>query len=424
MLDLSLPRGIRDIEPEEYRLQSDIQEKFEQVARIFNFKLMQPAPIEHLAVLRAKSGSDIDKEIYAFKDKGGRDIGLRFDLTVGITRYVCSRRDLKPPMKLGCVGSAWRYEEPQHARYRWLRQWDLEIFGPPTIEADAEVIDASNAIFSRLGLDSCVIQIGDRRVVEEFITKILEIDSAERAVELMRALDKVQKKTYDELETEYKEKGFEASMLKSLFDFGSLRGAPNKVLAKLEELNLSSASELASLMESLRSRGLREFEFNMSIVRGIDYYTSVVFEIVDKKNPDLGSLCGGGRYDALPKIFGRPELTGTGAAGGMDRAAMSLRGPTSESSHLVYVIRADADAKQHATSLLAKLRAENVQAEADLQERSLSKQLETAGILGARWSLIVGKIELEAGLLILKDMVNRTEEKLTFEEALSKLKRP
>ena len=421
-MDLSLPRGIRDVEPDEYRLQDEIQKKFQDVAAIFNFRLMEPAPIENLAILRAKSGSDVDREIYSFKDKGGRDIGLRFDLTVGITRYVCSRRDLKPPVKLGCIGGVWRYEEPQHARYRWHRQWDLEIFGPPSIEADAEVIDASNSIFGALGLRSRLIQIGDRRVVEEFLRRTVRVDSEGKVVELMRALDKVQKKTYEDLEKEYVEKGFKPADLKALFEFGSLKGTPEKVLSKLEELKLDSSSEMASLRDSLRSRSIKEFDFNMSIVRGIDYYTAVVFEIVDREHPDLGALCGGGRYDLLPKTFGRPDLSGTGAAGGIERAALSLQGTARRPSDWVYVAHAGTDSRASAVELLTRLRAEGVPADADLQERPLGKQLEAASARGARWSLIVGKRELEAGTITLRDMQGRTEEKLTFDQVLGRLR--
>jgi histidyl-tRNA synthetase len=422
-LDLSLPRGIRDIEPDEYSLQADITRKFEEVALLYGFRLMEPAPIEHLAILRAKSGTEIDNEIYAFSDKGGREIGLRFDLTVGITRYVCSRRDLKPPVKLGCVGGVWRYEEPQHARYRWLRQWDLEVFGPPSIEADAEVIDASSAVFKRLGLDSCSVQIGDRRTVEEFIARSLGVDSEERRVELMRALDKVQKKTREELEQEYVQKGFKASDLRTLFEFGTLNGKPAKVLSRLEELHLESAGELAQLNDSLRSRGVKDFEFNMSIVRGIDYYTAAVFEIMDRDHPDLGALCGGGRYDLLPKIFGRPELSGTGAAGGMDRAALSLKGRPRPAKSWVYVACAGVEAKGKVRELTARLRADGVQADADLQGRSLGKQLEDAGSSGARWALILGKREIDAGVVTLRDLRSGEEQRIPFEEALLKVKR-
>ena len=422
-MDLTLPRGIRDIEPDEYELQDRVQKRFERVADLYNFQLMEPAPIEHLAILRAKSGSDVDKEIYSFADKGGREIGLRFDLTVGITRYVCSRRELKPPVKLGCVGGVWRYEEPQHARYRWHRQWDLEMFGPPSIEADAEVIDACSSVFAGLGLSSSSIQVGDRRVVEQLITRVLGISSAEQAVELMRALDKVQKKTYEDLEKEYEEKGFKPKDLKALFDFGKLKGEPEAVLSRLDELGLDSSSEMAQLRDSLRSRGLKDFEFNMSIVRGIDYYTAVVFEIVDRQHPDLGALCGGGRYDLLPKAFGRPELSGTGAAGGMDRAALSLKGARAAPVRLVYVAYAGTGLRGQAAKLLSELRAEGVKADADLQGRPLGRQLEDASSAGARWVIIIGKREIDAGTVTLREMQTREEESLPFEAALAKIRK-
>ena len=113
---------MRDIEPEEYSRHARVRSAFEDVARLYNFQVMEPAALEHLSILRAKSGEDVDKEIYAFKDKGGRDVGLRFDLTVGITRYVCSRRDLRLPAKIASFGGMWRYDEPQYGRYRWSHQ--------------------------------------------------------------------------------------------------------------------------------------------------------------------------------------------------------------------------------------------------------------------------------------------------------------
>lgn len=417
-MDLTLPRGIRDIEPEEFSLHDEIQKKFENVAELFKFRMMEPAPIEHLATLRAKSGSDIDKEIYAFKDKGGRDIGLRFDLTVGMTRYVCSRRDLKPPVKLACLGGAWRYEEPQHARYRWFKQWDLEIFGPPSIAADAEVIDASNQIFTRLGLKNCLVQVGDRRVVEEFVRKSLAVDSDEKAFELMRALDKVQKKTYEELEREYTQKGFKSAEIKELFDFGNIKGTPESVLSRLREHKLASVSEMETLLDSLRGRGLKQLEFNMSIVRGLDYYTAVVFEIVDRDRSDLGSLCGGGRYDMLPSIFGRPELSATGAAGGLERAAMSLSGRGAAPRKWVYVAHAGEGLLESVSRYLSRLRMADVPADGDLQDRTLSKQLEAARALGATWVLVVGKRELKVEKVTLRKMETGEEQTLTFEQAL------
>ncbi|MDV3243782.1 MAG: histidine--tRNA ligase [Nitrososphaerales archaeon] len=394
---------------------------FEETASLFNFKLMDPAPIENLSVLRVKSGTEVDKEIYAFKDKGGRDVGLRFDLTVGMTRYVCSRKDLKPPVKLACVGGVWRYDEPQHARYRYHTQWDLEVYGPPSIDADAEVIDLSRSIFDRLELPNDSIEIGDRRVIQEFITKELKVESEEKTVELMRALDKVQKKTRAELLKEYSDKGFHRDVLERLLEFGSLKGDPQKVLSALAELKLTSANDLVELSERLADRGVRNYEYNLSIVRGIDYYTAIVFEVVDAAHPDLGSLCGGGRYDLLPNLFGRPDLSATGSAGGIERAALSLGEGEAPESPLVFVTFASRDAYGVALRLLSKTRAAGVRADASLQDRPLGRQLEDASRMGARWAVIVGKKELSAGVVTLRDMRDRKEEQLPFEEALERM---
>src|SRR5271154_6746909 len=182
-MDLSQPRGIRDIEPDEFDLHLKVRRAFEEVARAYNFRLMEPGPLESLSILRAKSGTQVDDQIYAFKDKAERDIGLRFDLTVGMTRNVTSKKGLKPPIKLASYGGVWRYDEPQHARYRWFYQWDIEVFGDPS--TDADVMDLSYNLFRKLGLTTVTLQVGDRRVVEEYVRKSLNVTSEEKLVEMM-----------------------------------------------------------------------------------------------------------------------------------------------------------------------------------------------------------------------------------------------
>jgi histidyl-tRNA synthetase len=421
-LDLSLPRGINDIEPEPYRLQARVRDAFEEVCRVYNFQVMEPASLEHLATLRVKSGQDIDKEIYAFKDKGGRDVGLRFDLTVGITRYVCSRKDLRLPAKLAAFGGIWRYDEPQYGRYRWAHQWDLEIYGPPSVDSDAEVVDASSAIVARSGLTDVTVRVGDRRVVEEFIRKELKVTEQDRLVELMRALDKVEKKTVDELKAEYAAKGFHAKDIDRLLEFGRLRGSPSSVLARTDELHLESAGELGQLAEALKDRGVSNVEFNLSIVRGIDYYTGIVFEAVDNKNPRLGSLFGGGRYDALPRLMGRPDLSATGAAGGIERTAMSLATLKGPPRLLVYVAVAGKGATAAALRAQKVLRDAGIPCEAALATKALSKQLEDARRAGATWAVIVGEKEAKARSVTLRDMVSGEEGLLSLEAAVGRIR--
>ncbi|MDE1854111.1 MAG: histidine--tRNA ligase [Thaumarchaeota archaeon] len=420
-MDLTLPRGVDDVEPQRYALQERVRAAFEEVARLYNFQVMEPATLEHLGILRAKSGEAVDAEIYHFKDKGGRDVGLRFDMTVGITRYVCSRKDLRLPVKLAASGGIWRYDEPQYGRYRWSHQWDLEIFGPPSVEADAEVIDASSAIMRRAGISESTVKVGDRRVVEEFIRKRIGIGEDARLVEFMRALDKVEKKSPKDLRDEYAKKGFEPEQVDRLLEFGRLHGRPDDVLASASEVGLDSVKDLRSLADMLDSRGLKNVEYNMSIVRGIDYYTGIVFEAADNRNPRLGSLFGGGRYDALPRIFGRTDLSATGAAGGIERMAMSIAAQAHPPGLLVYVAAAGSAASADALKLCRTLRDRGIPCELPLQQKSLSKQLEDASRMAATWTVITGEKEAKANAVTLRDMKTRKEEMVPPADALERI---
>ena len=383
---------------------------------------MEPASIERLETLRAKSGEEVDKEIYYFKDKAGRDIGLRFDLTVGMTRYICTQKGVRLPAKLASCGAIWRYDEPQYGRYRWSHQWDLEIFGPPSVDADAEIISAGAAILKRLGLTNTTIKVGDRRVVEEFIRTKVGITDEGKLLELMRALDKVEKKSLQELKREYAAKGFSEGDFTKVAEFGELRGPPADVLSKASRLGLKSTKDLEALIDLLESQGVDNVEYNMSVVRGIDYYTGIVFEAVDKGNLRLGSLFGGGRYDSLPRLFGRPELSATGAAGGIERTALSLSGRPRPPPLLVYVASVDEKARPGALRILRELRDQGIPSEASLSPKGLTKQLEDASRGGATWVVIVGGREIASGTVTLRDMNTREERQAPLEEAVRMMK--
>ena len=159
----------------------------------------------------------------------------------------------------------------------------------------------------------------------------------------------------------------------------------------------------------------------MRIVRGIDYYTGIVFEFADSENPKLGSLAGGGRYDALPRLFGRPDLSATGAAGGVEREAMSVRSGAKASPVAAYVAFATPDVYANASGILARLRESDVACDISPMGRSLGKQLEDASAMGARWAFIVGRQEVAAGVVTLRDLTSRNEEKLSLDEALKRV---
>ncbi|MGB9659408.1 MAG: histidine--tRNA ligase [Nitrososphaerales archaeon] len=424
-MKFQLPRGMRDLEPEDFELLERIRSNFLEVTKIFGFKLMEPSPIELLSTLEAKSGPTISNEIYCFKDKAGRELGLRFDLTVGLTRFVASRRDLQLPIKLCSFSSMWRYDEPQFGRYRWFYQWDAEIFGSKSIEADAEIIEFTNLMFDRLGLKNCIIEIGDRKVVEEYVKREMRTDNEKLILDALRALDKVKKKTIQQIIDEYADKGIDKNIMSKIIEFGNLRGKPDEIINALRERGLQNLDDLIDLTNSLDARGIRNFFLSMGIVRGLDYYDSIVFEVFDGKNTDLGALAGGGRYDSLPAIFGRPDLAATGVAGGVERIAIVLSKTCkveSEESPLIYVAYTNKDFMKIATQLASRLRRSGIRVEFDLSGKNLKKQMEMASSLNAKYTLILAPREYSQKKIVVKNMIDGTEVQIGIDESLSFLK--
>jgi histidyl-tRNA synthetase len=221
---------------------------------------------------------------------------------------------------------------------------------------------------------------------------------------MMRALDKVGKKTEEELVREYEAKGIGREEMQRLFDFGRTTGSPDAVLARLGEAGLESAGGLGDLRDALRQRGVSNVQYNLSIVRGLDYYTAIVFEVKDGARPDLGSLCGGGRYDVLPKLFGRPELS---------------LGPQARDSVSVYVAYTEPLLMETAFGALAKLRAEGIRSEVGARGKNLRKQMEDASSTGFRWVLLVGRREFDSGNFLLRDLRDGAEALVPANDFLS-----
>ncbi|MGA2875134.1 MAG: histidine--tRNA ligase [Nitrososphaerales archaeon] len=419
-MDFSLPRGLRDISPEEAESSEIIRSAFVDTCRLFDYKLMEPSSLELLQTLEAKSGPGIRDEIYFFKDKSDRDLGLRFDLTVGITRYVASKRDLSPPVRLGAFSSVWRYDEPQYGKYRWFYQWDAELFGPSNPEADAEVIEFTSTLFRKLGTNPR-ISIGSRKILESFIRDSIKIEDRERILDAMRAIDKLAKKSLDQIAQEYSS-SVSREQLSKLVDFVKLAGDVSKVSDVLKDLKID-ASNLVQIIDSLSSRGVKDVELNLSIVRGIDYYTDMVFEAFDRDNPRLGALCGGGRYDSLPAVYGRPDFGATGVAGGVERAMLAYKF-SKTTLERVYVAAAGNDPKLKAisTRIAADLRGSGFPAQSDISGRSLRKILESQSS-SAKAIVIVGEQELAQDSVKIKWMSSGEETLVKISDLKSALKR-
>jgi len=316
---MELPRGMKDFDTDEMIKIEFVRQTFLDTAKTFGFDLIEPSPIELLSVLEAKSGPSIRDEIYQFKDKGDREVALRFDFTVGLTRYAASQKNLKLPAKFSSFGGVWRYDEPQKGRYRFFHQWNIETFGNLNTEHDAELIEFTSRFFDNLKLQNISIDINHRKLVESYINHVFESNETTLLHDIFRAVDKIQKKSKDEILQEYKKKGYSPEKLEKILEFSNLKGTPDEIEQSFDasiegggwrEL-LDSWNELCNLYRSLKNRGVDNIRINFGIVRGLDYYTGIVFEAFDSTS-DLGALVGGGRYDSLPNAFGRDDLGATG----------------------------------------------------------------------------------------------------------------
>ena len=424
VVKLELPRGMRDIEADEFANISYVRDRFLETARLFNFQLAEPSPLEMLSTLKAKGGAAISNEIYTFKDKGGRVVALRFDLTIGLTRYVASRRDLKMPAKLAAFAGVWRYDEPQAGRYRYFHQWDVEVYGPFSQESDAEVIAFVSAFFKKLGL-KVAIEVNDRQLIEQYIRTKLGVSSEEGMLEMFRAVDKVPKKGAQAVLAEYKDR-IEPAKLQALIALSKVKGSADEVANKADIKGLESWEKFAGLMDSLRSRKVEQARVNLGIVRGLDYYSGVVFEAFDPSS-ESGALVGGGRYDRLTEAFGRKDIGATGVAGGVERIVTALRRHgilKQPAKTLVYVAYASDDVRGRAVEVVSALRAVEVAADYDILGRALRKQLDDASMKNAALAVIVAPNEIAAGQVIVRSMKDGTENKHSINnlaEALRKM---
>lgn len=400
VVNLDLPRGMRDLQYEELRNISFIKEKFQETVEIFDFNQIEPSTLELQSTLEAKSGPSIIEETYSFTDKGGRDIALRFDLTIGLSRFVSMRRDLKLPVKLSSFGGVWRYDEPQLGRYRYFHQWDIEIFGSAEVDADAEVIEFVSFFLRKLGINF-IIAINHRSILEEYLAKFLGITDKIVLSEMLRAIDKLSKKSSNQIINEYNQK-LDSINLQNFIQFVSFDGSPEKLLDYDKVKDFQSLDTVLNLFDSLKSRTVKNAIVDFRIVRGLDYYSGLVFEAKEPTS-QIGSLVGGGRYDKLTETFGRKELYATGAAGGVERILAAIKDKVKIAKKpLIYVAYGSRQEKTHALEIVSILRDLDYSVDYDINGRSIAKQFHEASLKNAFAIIIINRDEFKKGFVTIK----------------------
>ena len=399
---------MRDIEFEESKYIELMRQKFIDAAQRFNFNFMEPSPLELLSTLEAKSGPSISNETYSFTDKGGRMIGLRFDLTVWLSRFVLQRRELKMPTKVASFGGVWRYDEPQFGRYRYFHQWDVEIFGSFSNEADSEIIEFVYKFLENLGLE-VVVEINHRQIIERFVREKLGISVISTIGEMLRAVDKLSKRKPQQIYEEYEGK-LNLSKLRQLIEFSNFRGKPEDC----PEINILETFEgwksTLEIFDSLKSRGVKNVQLNLGVVRGLDYYSGLVFEVFDPST-GIGALVGGGRYDKLTEIFGRKDIGTTGAAGGVERILSAMRNHNLmklKSKPLIYVVYSSENVKNYAIRIVSDLRTSGYTTDYDFQGRRIDKQINEAISRRASAIIVVDQDEIKNQIVTIRNSKGET----------------
>ena len=416
---MELPRGMKDFEKNEMIKIEFVRQKFLETASVFGFNLMEPSPIELLSVLEAKSGPSIKDEIYQFQDKGDREVALRFDFTVGLTRYATSQKTLKLPAKLSSFGGVWRYDEPQKGRYRFFHQWNIEIFGNLNLDYDAEIIEFTSRFFDNLTMENIIIDINHRKLVQSYINQLFESNETSLLNDIFRAVDKIQKKSKNEILQEYTKKGYSSEKLEKILEFSKIKGTPSEIQKNFDVSDLDGWDELVTLHDSLKHRGIDNIRINFGIVRGLDYYSGIVFEAYDTTS-DLGALVGGGRYDSLPNTFGRNDFGATGVAGGVERIILCLDAQNvlyTQSHYTVSVLYSNEELKLEAVRTASKLRNLGIPTNIDLNGKSLKKQMEISS--SSKFSIIFAPQEFSEKQVVLRNMVDRTEKRVSLEELIT-----
>jgi len=395
---IQCPRGTRDFLPDEMERRRYYENILRKTARTFGFREVATPIFEETELFILRSGPNILNEIYSFKDKGDRDIALRPELTAPVMRMFVNAMSNDPrPLKLFYFGQCFRYERPQSGRYREFFQFGAELIGNANAETDAEAIALAAAMIGALGLREYKVRIGHVGVLRKMLAdaKVPQ----ERSAEVLQKLDK---KLYDEARELFGSMNVDGSDAEDIIRITETVGGKEV----LDLISDDAASYLRELVDMLAAMNVTDVEIDLGVVRGLDYYTGMVFEA---EAPSLGAekqICGGGSY-SLSELFGGEKVFSTGFAIGFDRIllAMEKEGQKYECTGVdAYVVPVSDDVRTDAAKIVSMLRSNGISADIDIMRRKMAKAMKQASAVNARYAVIVGKNELNENSVTVRDM--------------------
>ena len=440
----TLPKGTRDFGPVEMKKREYLFEIFKDTFSLYGFNALETPSMENINVLNGKYGEEGDKLIFRILDSGDfiKDVdnieskdsnnlrkeiskkGLRYDLTVPFARYVSTNRDkITLPFKRYQIQNVWRADRPQKGRFREFYQCDVDYIGTKSIVCEAEIIDLVYSIFEKLKIQDFSVKLNNRKVLFGIVETLSLQDNFDKICIIIDKIDKIGK---DKFVEELKYIDLSKSQIEKLNSVLFFDGSNDDKIKFLKNFLSKSSTGLEGINEIENLTKLsKEFIFDINLARGLSYYTSSIFEVIlDQKN--IGSLCGGGRYDDLTEIFGYKDISGIGISFGIERIYEIMKErnlfPDSISKKdTVLVCSMSEKYLDDSLRISSILRNNNISTDLYPDNPKLKKQLQYANNNDIPYVIIIGEDEVTSKLFTLKDMETGSQEKLGIDEIISKV---
>ena len=425
-------KGFRDFLPEAMIPREKLIARIVDVYRSYGFCPIDTPVLEYLEILMGKGSDETDKQLYRFEDSGGREVGMRFDLTVPFARFSAQHlSEIGTPFKRYHLAKVWRGENTQAGRYREFMQCDFDTIGTTSVNSDIETALVINDILERVDPRSDAtftkfqIHLNSRKILSGALDKL---GLADKSTPVLRALDKLAKIGVDAVVAEMAQTaGATDGQARAILEVASSQGANDEILARLEknlegnDLGLQGVADLRAILEATQAAGVpaERFAIDVSIARGLDYYTGAIFESFLTDYPRLGSVCSGGRYDNLAELYTKQTLPGVGASLGLDRlfAGLEELGMIEKTSSTVdvFIPLFDASLSSKYFEIAAGLRRQGIGVELYPEPKKLGAQLKYADKKGIRLAIVVGSDEIIRGVANLKDLRSGGQEEVKLD---------
>ncbi len=425
--------GFMELLPQEQILFNKMKETIQKSYEQFGFLPLDTPIIEDAKVLLAKAGGETEKQIYRF-EKGENDLALRFDLTVPLAKYVTQYYDkLSFPFKRYQIGKVYRGEKAQRGRYREFYQCDIDIIGDGQLSIlnDAEIPSIIYTTFKNLGFDDFTICINNRKILNGLFTSL---DLKNESVNILRTIDKIDKIGASEVKKELLS-NIESEKVETIMKFITIDGSNEDKLKALEDLGIENEIfaeglvELNQVLKYIKVFGVpaENVKLDLTIARGLDYYTGTVYETFLNKYRSLGSICSGGRYDNLSEFYTDRKMPGVGISIGLSRLFFQLTDNniiSAENQAISDVlIISMADSYDRCIEIASEMRAKGLNVQINIEEQKLGKKFKYADNLNVKYVAIIGEDEIKNNVVTLKNMITGEQETVQLSKAIEIIKR-